>query len=194
MGTGFLRIELFAGDRAYPVRSNDIKILQEGVVLHALQTDENGETELVELETPCLREHDGVSAPCRATFDIVVCGGDRYRRVEIHGIQIFDGFTSILPVEMFPLLDGEDREVNFEEIFIPYEHGVDMDKHQEGPSDTGGSAPGDTVSSEQTWPLDAILVNDIALPDFVTVHLGHPSNTSAPNVRVPFKDYIKETH
>ncbi|MBE6538610.1 MAG: spore cortex-lytic protein [Ruminococcaceae bacterium] len=31
------------------------------------------------------------------------------------------------------------------------------------------------------------------IPDFITVHLGEPSDTSAPNVRVPFIDYIKNT-
>ena len=189
-----MSIELFAGERMYPVVSNDVKIIQNGNVLHILKTDENGEVGPIELETPCLAEHDGVSAPCRATFDVIVCGGDDYRRVEVRGIQVFDGITSRLPIEMFPLLPEENREVDIEEIFIPYEHGVDMDKNQEGPSNSENTTPDDSVQSEQTWSLDAILVNDIALPDFVTVHLGHPSNTSAPNVRVPFIDYIKETH
>lgn len=29
------------------------------------------------------------------------------------------------------------------------------------------------------------------IPDFITVHLGEPSNASAPDVRIPFIDYIK---
>ena len=29
------------------------------------------------------------------------------------------------------------------------------------------------------------------IPDYITVHLGEPSDTSAPNVRIPFIDYIK---
>ena len=191
MGMGFLSIELFAGEHDYPVTSNDVKILQNGNVLHILKTDENGKIGPIELEAPCLAEHDGVSAPCRATFDVIVDGGGKYKRVEVHGVQIFDGLTSHLPVKMFPLLPDENRDTDIEEIFIPYEHGVDMDKHQEGPSDMGGVTPEGSVQAEQTWPLNAILVNDIALPDFVTVHLAHPSNTSAPNVRVPFRDYIK---
>lgn len=31
----------------------------------------------------------------------------------------------------------------------------------------------------------------IRIPDFITVHLGAPDDASAPNVRVPFQDYIK---
>jgi peptidoglycan hydrolase-like amidase len=29
------------------------------------------------------------------------------------------------------------------------------------------------------------------IPDFITVHLGAPSDSSAPNVTLPFIDYIK---
>lgn len=31
----------------------------------------------------------------------------------------------------------------------------------------------------------------VRIPDYITVHLGAPNDTSAPNVRVPFADYIK---
>lgn len=31
----------------------------------------------------------------------------------------------------------------------------------------------------------------VRIPDYITVHLGAPNDTSAPNVRVPFVDYIK---
>lgn len=31
----------------------------------------------------------------------------------------------------------------------------------------------------------------IRIPDYITVHLGAPNDTSAPNVRVPFDEYIK---
>lgn len=29
------------------------------------------------------------------------------------------------------------------------------------------------------------------IPDYITVHLGEPNDSSAPNVRIPFIDYIK---
>ena len=192
MGIGFLSIELFAGDRAYPVTSKDIQILKDGNVIITIQTDENGETGLIELETPCLADHDGISsAPCRAVYDIVVCGGDIYRRVKISGVQVFDGITSILPIEMMPLLENEHRDVDIEEIDVPFEHGCEMAKNQEGPPDTGDYTAEPPPVSGESWPLNATLVNDIALPDFVTVHLGHPSNTTAQTVRVRFIDYVK---
>ena len=31
----------------------------------------------------------------------------------------------------------------------------------------------------------------VTVPEFITVHLGDPNDASAPNVRVPFIDYIK---
>ena len=185
-------IELFTGDHAYPVTSNDIQIFKDGVHVITIQTDENGETELIELDTQCLADHDGISGPpCRDVYDVIVCGGDKFRRVRINGIQIFDGITSILPIEMIPLLEHENREEDTEEISLPFEHGVEMYKDQEGPTDMGDYSLEQPPVSGESWPLNPILVDDIALPDFVTVHLGHPSNTSAPTVRVRFIDYIK---
>ena len=32
---------------------------------------------------------------------------------------------------------------------------------------------------------------DVRIPDYITVHLGNPDDTAAPNLRVPFIDYIK---
>ena len=188
MATGFLRVELFAGERAFPVKSDHIEIRKNDEVLHILKTDENGETALIELEAPSLADCDGYSqAPERSVYDVLVCGGDHFRRALIHGVQIFDGQTSILPVELFPLFEGEQREVNIEEIFVPFEHGAELDKHQEG---GGQNLPAYPPEIDTQQMPGAIRVDDIALPDFVTVHLGHP-NTTARIVRVPFRDYIK---
>jgi len=190
METGFLIIELFTGDRTTPVVSNDIKILKDGNILYDLKTDENGMTELISLSAPCLANCDGFSAsPKRSVFDVIVCGGDIYQRVVFHGIQVFDGETSILQVEMFPLLPDANRDIDIIEIFIPFEHGVEMEKNQEGPTN-GTSFPSEPPDIEGQQTLNAILANDIELPDFVTVHLGHP-NTNSRTVRVPFIDYVK---
>jgi len=187
MATGFLRIELFVGERTNPVTSEHVEIQHNGEILHTLKTDHNGMTELITLEAPCLADCDRITnAPARDRYDVLVCGGDLYRRVFIQGVQIFDGETSILAVELTPLFPGEDREINVEEIHVPYQHGAEMDKKQEGPDKDLPQQPG-IIDGQQ---LNAIRVSDIALPEFVSVHLGHP-NTTARVVRVPFRDYIK---
>ena len=189
MGKGYLHIELYAGDRVFPVTCKDIKILKDGKVLYNLTTDENGKTETVSLEAPCLKDCDGITdPPARGIYDVLICGGEKFRRVMVHGVQIFDGETSCLPTELYPLYHGEEPKTNIEEIYIPYEHGAEMEKHQEGPRDP--DLPENPPEMDVQQMLNAILVDDIALPDFVSVHLGHP-NTTARVVRVPFRDYVK---
>jgi len=174
MGMGFLRIELFAGDHDYPVTSDNIKILRDGRLLYTVKTDKDGWTEAIPLEAPCLADCDGYSAaPERGIYDVIVCGGGKYRRAEVHGVQIFDGQTSILPIEMLLLLPGENPEVAIDEIYIPYEHGAEMDKHQEGPASSDLPSHPSDIDTQQM--LNAILVDDIALPDYVSVHLGQPN-------------------
>jgi len=188
MATGYLQIELFSGERDYPVTSEHIEIRKGGEVIHTLQTDKNGMTEKITLAAPCLADCDRITyPPARDRYDVMICGGDLFRRVMIYGVQIFDGETSILAHEMYPLFPGEKREDNIEEINVPYEHGAEMDKHQEGPDASLPSAPPGMDTQQM---LNAIRVEDIALPEFVSVHLGHP-NTTARVVRVPFRDYIK---
>jgi len=36
-----------------------------------------------------------------------------------------------------------------------------------------------------------VVLPEVVVPEFIIVHDGHPSNASAPNYWVPFKDYIK---
>ena len=187
MATGFLRIELFVGERTNPVTSEHVEIRHDGEILYTLRTDHNGMTELITLAAPCLADCDRITnPPARDRYDVLICGGDLYRRVFVQGVQVFDGETSILSIELTPLFPGEEREVNVEEINIPYQHGAEMDKHQEGPDRDLPLEP-DFIDGQQ---LNAIRVSDIALPEFVSVHLGHPS-TTARVVRVPFRDYIK---
>ena len=38
--------------------------------------------------------------------------------------------------------------------------------------------------------IEGRILNDVVIPDFLTVHLGRP-NVSAPNVRVLFIDYVR---
>ena len=36
-----------------------------------------------------------------------------------------------------------------------------------------------------------VVLPEVVIPEFIVVHAGRPTDTSAPNYYVPFKDYIK---
>ena len=40
-------------------------------------------------------------------------------------------------------------------------------------------------------PTSGVVLQKPVVPEFIVVHAGGPNNTSAPNYRVPYKDYIK---
>lgn len=183
MGKGWLKVEVFLGDQSLPIKNALVLVKDKaGNLLHRLVTDENGITEKVMIEAPDLAEvRDPLVTKLRFNpVDVVVSHPDNYEKVTIHGVQIFDKITSILPVQMHQLIAGEPAE---KDIFIPPEHGVDI-------PDVAG---GEEWTQEEARPgeiSEMILANEVAIPQYITVHLGSP-NADARNVRVPFKDYVK---
>jgi len=184
MGKGFLRIELFTGDHGLKVTSDNVLIKQNGNILYRLSTDENGITKDIPLDAPDIPSPDvSLQPPPRALYDVEVTA-DGFKTETVGGVQIFDGITSVLPVQMIPAVpDAPDN--NAVEIEIPYGHGADMDRNN-----TGGDIFQQELSFGGVNTAELPTANEIAMPQYVVVHLGSP-NAVAPDVRVSFKDYIK---
>ncbi len=177
MGLGFLKIELTAGEGALPVAGAKVLVKSsDGTDLYTLETDEAGDTQTVEIEAPdavhTLDPED--PGPFFATVDVGVRVEDFYPAL-LKGVQIFDGETSILPINLYPT-SSKTRDASIPRIIdIPPVFGIDEPKNQEG---GGESAP---ISRTQ---------REVFIPEYITVHLGRP-NQDASNVKVKFIDYIK---
>lgn len=184
MGKGFLRIELFTGDHTLPVSEASVFVKDlGGNILYRLKADKNGLAGPVELDAPDILDK---RTPTRQTdyfneYDVEVPAFDGYKKVVVHHTQIFDRITSILPIHMEPAIIGEPTAENTIDIHVPHDHGVDM--HHDHMERTG-------VEQMDTDITRATVTTDVAIPQYITVHLGSP-NAVARNVRVPFKDYIK---
>jgi hypothetical protein len=87
--------------------------------------------------------------------------------------MIFDDSTSIQVINMHPLMENEVRDVDVVEIGF---HALDNPVMPEPQEEVPFVAPR--------------ILREVIIPDHVTVHLGRPQNP-APNVRVPFIDYVK---
>lgn len=184
MSKGYLVVELFVGNQVLPVGGRAVIIRdRNGNILHRLTTDENGHTSKVTLDCPPKRDtYEPSGTPFFEPYDVEVPSSGGYKRVIIHDVEIFEGITTICPVEMHPAIIGTPPAENTDEIFIPLEHGVDM-RNARNQSWTD-SYENEAVSIEQ------IMANEVKIPDYITVHLGSP-NATARNVTVPFKEYIK---
>lgn len=144
---------------------------QTGTPIAHMITDSSGQTEEITLEAPnadlSQSPQDGIIP--YSTYDILVQQSG-YQSQLILGVQIFAGIEALQQVEMAPT-QGRQPAVAISEIPI---HNL------AGP-------PQPNLTDFSTGRILARVV----IPQYVTVHLGTPSNTSAANVTVSFRNYIK---
>ncbi|WP_461246818.1 LysM peptidoglycan-binding domain-containing protein [Treponema sp. R6D11] len=105
-----------------------------------------------------------------------------------------DTLTKILPVHMTPLAQSE---TDTNTVVVPTLGLFLRDDVSQLPEGEGLTAPEASPEKmheqevqDQTDFAPQVL-SQVLVPDYITVHLGAPTNTAARNVRVPFRDYIK---
>ena len=198
MSSGFLKIQLSTGEGVIPVGYVEVLVRDcdckqnNNRLLFTLRTDENGNTEPLELPAPP-RDYSlepGHPEHPFSCYNIFVKEPQGCRCVVINGVQIFDGQTAILPVQLTPFLP--EYQGTPDEIYIPHQHGIDATDHGNNPYPDvwPGDSPSPPIDTSQPEIRAFPLANDVQIPNFITVHLGRP-NAAARNVRVPFIDYIK---
>ncbi|MCL2696393.1 MAG: peptidoglycan-binding protein, partial [Clostridiales bacterium] len=209
MGRGYLMMRVSTGDGALPVVGARVSVQRpDGTVLYTLVTDASGETGRVALTAPDVEYtlDPNYGRPAWSVIDVRVQAQGFVTEV-IHNVEILDTQLTILPVEMHPLAQDEspDTENHIDvgpvALLIP-------GAHQRGPGDPpvmqtaasdimppAGPPAMQTAGSDDPPddPSTARAARQILIPDYITVHLGTPSNTAARNVRVRFIDYVKVT-
>jgi len=184
MGSGTLRVSAFLGEQVFPVKAEITVRDAKGEVIVTHFTCENGKCPGPKLYAP-----PPDSNPPFASYDVTVMPVDEnLRKVTVHGVQIFDGVETFLPVHIHHALSGVETQQSAEDIFIPGYHGVDLPRPEEPMEDDG--AGNDDIIPVATATSRLRSQDEILIPTHITVHLGAPS-AAAPNVRVPFKEYIK---
>lgn len=174
VGTGSLLVIARTADEALPIPYACVHIMDySGEVLYDLITDENGETELVSLNTIDKNlsldpEYSGIPY---TSYNVEVVA-DGYNSLYIEGVHIFDGEEAIQPAALIPMQLTRDTP-------IPY--GITIGK----------------FAVEMNTPRDQIgptsepkILRLVVIPNPITVHLGRP-DSSASNVQVSFPDYVK---
>lgn len=178
MGVGRLKVSVHTGEDALPIENADVLIKdKKGDVLYNLKTDESGNTDTVELYAPerihTLNPND--PGPYYATYDVSVSHAREYATSVINDVQIFDGISSTLPVNLLP-------SPGIEGDFVSLYYVEPGELHSEPIRQQVGDDP---VSA-----VNPAVLREVFIPDFITVHLGRPDQYGR-NVRVKFTDYIK---
>ncbi len=181
MKTGYLKVNVYSGTIANPVKNADVRILKNNEEIYKTKTNENGQTDLIPLKTvdKSYSESDQTNVRPYETYDVLVTAFG-LKPTRIDGVQIFDSVTSIQNIYMNEI-DEEDNE----------------DVSEISPNTLWDNAPNETgndilnTSNENSQGIAPIILREVIIPENIIVHDGTPSNTNAPNYTVPFIDYIK---
>lgn len=168
-----------------PVRGVRIDIMHSGdeQVIESVSTNESGESEVIELAAPPL-EYSQEPSDKKPYADYTLrIHADGYETVEIKGSEILPEVTSIQPVNLNAIgekINGVSDEEDVEEIEI-------------GAHTLYGEYP-PKEPEEEIKPMaesGEIVLSRVVIPEYVVVHNGVPSDKSAKNYYVKYKDYIK---
>jgi len=145
-------------------------------VLFELVTDETGHASEVQLEAPdASLMDDPYTTERRYSVYNVRVDAVGFRPVFYTGIMIFGQSDAVLVITMHPLVEGEKPELEV----------VDIEGHA-----LDDIIPPE-LEPEDNFRIRPRILPEVIIPNEIIVHLGEWNNWNAPNVSVPFIDYIK---
>ena len=180
-GAGKLKISVFVIDIGKPLPGAVIKITPHGQAnqtLYELRSGISGESDTVELAAPPVEySFDPYGEKPYEEYDVYV-SRDGYSTVVVESVQIYSGTTALQDIRMHT---AEQPASYPDRIVIP-------------PVTLWGDFPPKIPESEvkDLPPATGLVVlPEPVIPEFIIVHDGVPTNTSARNFWVPYVDYIK---
>lgn len=175
--TGSLDISVFSKSLGLPLGGVTIEIRQQENVINTLMTNIIGQTETVYLKAPSveysLDENNNKKPYSEYT---IIASKNGYDKVVVDGVQIFADTTAI------------------QEIFLNAAEKLTIDVITvEEPTLYGDYAPKIPESEVKPLPQQTgfIVLPEPVIPEFIVVHDGIPTDTTAKDYKVSFIDYIK---
>lgn len=176
---GKLQVWVNARIQDRPVAGAEVSVSYSGdpqKILEKLKTDGDGRTQVLNLATPPLEYsmEPNINQPYSEYTIKVEAPG--YRAVEVTGSELLSGQSSIQQI----LLDEVTPEDTFEDISIP-EHTL------------FGEYP-EKIPEAEIKPMEEsgeIVLSRVVIPEYVIVHDGSPSDSTARDYYVRYRDYIK---
>ena len=179
--TGRLQVNVVSSLGLIPVENATVIISYEGdpeSPLETLTTNSSGQTPVVSLPAPPIELSLDPDTPIQpySEYSITVTA-EGYEPVQVSGSELLAERLSIQPIVMNPLETSEEDE---KRVIIPV-HTL-----------FGNYPP--KIPEEEIKPMPEsgeIVLNRVVVPEYVIVHDGVPSDSTAGNYWVRYKDYIK---
>lgn len=176
---GSLQINCVTKEGYRPIAGATVRISLTGdptSVIEEQTTDDLGRTEPIELPAPPLEYSldPNVEEQPYSEYSVMVTA-EGYDEVDVSGAQLLPDVMAIQPVEMVP--SPEPTGLRF---VIP-------------PHTLYGDYPPKIAEAEikPTAESGEIVLRSVVVPEFVIVHDGPPTDTSANNYYIRYRDYIK---
>lgn len=143
-----------------------------------LLTDSSGSTQVIDLSAPPLEySQEPTNNVPYSLYDVLV-ERDGFSPISIRGVQVFPQSTALQKIN---LQENANRSSRAEIIIIQ-------------PNTLIGNFPAKIPESPDKPlppPTGGVVLPKPVVPEFITVHQGSPNDNSAPNYKVPYKEYIK---
>ncbi len=176
---GRLQVRLLEGRTMRPVPGAEVEIFYEGDPQSQIRnytSDESGMTPIITLPAPAEAYSTQYSEEQPYAEYTVRGRAEGYEDVEVAGTEILPDVLAIQEIHM----PREQRGTEFERIVI-------------GPHTLFGTFPPKIAEEEikPTTETGEIVLSRVVIPEYVIVHDGVPTDSSAANYWVRFRDYIK---
>jgi hypothetical protein len=173
-GLGNLQINVFLNNFVFPADGATVQISASGTdqVVEELKTNSLGQLSPITLPTPPLEFSMNPENPRPFNqYDISVRLQD-YSTIRVQNVQVYPESTALQRVILRPISQS---------ILIPY------------PTLWGDFPPKIPEAAVKKLPLPTglVVLPKPVIPELIVVHAGVPTDQSAPNYTVGFKDYIK---
>jgi len=183
MAQGYLQVDVVSDANSFPVQDADIVIArteEPDEIIEETRTNSSGQTDNLPLDAPPLElslSPEETERPyAEYTIKITAPGFEPFL---ISGTEVLADATAIQGIRLRPLSNvpaGEQTET----VTIP-DHTL-----------YGDYLP--KIAESEIKPIaetGEIVLSRVVVPQTIVVHDGAPTNTSAPNYYVPYRDYIK---
>lgn len=178
---GYLQVDVVNEENNFPVTDAVVTVQEPGEggrILEELPTDQSGQTEQLELAAPDMAlslESQNTIRPY-SVYNLKI-SAPGYEDAEITGTEILPGVTAIQPVRLRPVKVSASET---ETIRIP--------------GHTLYETYPPKIAETEVKPVresGEIVLSRVVVPQTVVVHDGVPTDRSAKDYYVPYRDYIK---
>jgi hypothetical protein len=177
---GYLQVNTYATDVGMPVDNATVRItdIATGDTIEELQTDSSGQTPVIELPAPPVENSLETNQPKPYSEYNVSITANGFDPFNVEGVQILPTSTALQNANLITQTQIAENEDN-----------IAIQDHT-----LWGLFPA-KIPEDEVKPLPEstglVVLPGVVIPEYVVVHLGVPTDTSAQNVWIPFKDYVK---